>query len=168
MGNDTILAEIIADVAAILGPELAGITVTRAVIGVYFTGVALSTGTAGVCATPAKTDIHAACCPATADTVIPPGTLRGRRAGELLAEISSPHALRRAAGIATLNALAEAGWQRRPHPGIVLREQTDALGPPPPSRRASTSCWSAPSSPSCALSSAWRSPTPCWNSTPPC
>ncbi len=127
MAHDRILADIIADVAAILGPELTGITVTRAVVGVYFTGVALSTGTAGVCATPAKTTLHAACCPEAGDTVIPPGTLRGRRAVDLLEEISSPHALRRAVGIATLNALADACWQRCPHPEIVLREEMDAF-----------------------------------------
>ena len=75
----------------------------------------------------AKTTLHAACCPEAGDTVIPPGTLRGRRAVDLLEEISSPHALRRAVGIATLNALADACWQRCPHPEIVLREEMDAF-----------------------------------------
>ncbi len=127
MAHDSILADIKADVAAILGPDLAGITVTRAVVGVYFTGVALGIGTAGVCATAAKSTLHAACCPGPDDTVMPPGTLRGRRAADLLEEISSPHALRRALGIATLNALAEACWQRRPHPDVVLHEDEDAF-----------------------------------------
>jgi uncharacterized protein len=72
MGNDGILGEIRADASAILGPALADITVFRAVIGVYFTGVQLSTGTAGVCSTPSRAELHAACCPDAGDTVLPP------------------------------------------------------------------------------------------------
>jgi uncharacterized protein (DUF4213/DUF364 family) len=122
-----ILAETAAEIEATLAGDLASITVTRAVIGVYFTAVALSTGTAGVCATPAKTVIHAACCPTTDDTVLPPGTLAGRPARALLAELDSPHPLRRVVGIATLNALAEACWRRRPDPGARLEEDIDGF-----------------------------------------
>jgi len=124
---DSILADIAAEAGTILGAELADITLTRAVVGLYFTGVALSTGTAGVCATPARTELHAACCPTTDDTVIAPGTLRGRRAADVLAELASPHALRRAVAIATLNALAEACWRRCPQPGVLLREDVDGF-----------------------------------------
>ncbi|CAH2600746.1 Fis family transcriptional regulator [Rhodovastum atsumiense] len=127
MPQDGILADIIADVAATLGTGLADIAVTRAVVGLYFTGVALDTGSAGVCVTPAKTAIHATCCPTADDTVVAPGTLRGRRAVDLLDEIASPHPLRRALAIATLNALAETCWQRRPHPDVLLRPDMDAF-----------------------------------------
>jgi uncharacterized protein (DUF4213/DUF364 family) len=127
MSHHGILAEIRADAAAILGAELASITIARAVVGVYFTGVALSTGTAGACATPARTELHAACCPATADSVLPPGTLRGRRAVDVLDELASPHKLRRGVAVATLNALADACWQRRPNAEVVLRAGVDAF-----------------------------------------
>ena len=127
MGNPVILADIRADIAAILGPTLAQVTVTRAVVGLYFTGVALSTGTAGACTTPARPELHAACCPATDDTVLSPGSLRSRPALDLLDELHSPHPLRRAVGIACLNALADAAWQRRSHPGVELRAGVDAF-----------------------------------------
>lgn len=127
MTTSGILTDIVADIGAILGPDLDTITVTRAVIGLYFTGVALDIGTAGVCATPARVEMHAACCPTAHDVILAPGTLRGRRALELLAEISSPHPLRRAVGIATLNALADAAWQRQPRAGVELRAGVDAF-----------------------------------------
>jgi hypothetical protein len=49
---DGILNQTIAGVTDILGDELDGITVERAVIGLFYTGVKLSAGTAGTCATP--------------------------------------------------------------------------------------------------------------------
>jgi len=47
-----ILNQTIACVTDILGRDLAGIAVERAVIGLYFTGVKLTAGVAGTCATP--------------------------------------------------------------------------------------------------------------------
>ena len=127
MPTDMILSDAVAELHAVLGPELQSIRIDRAVIGVYFTGVALDCGTAGACATPAKGTVHEACCP-TGEQVMPfPGTLRGRRAAELLEEAASPNGMRRALGIATLNALAELCWQRQPHPGVVLHSGVDAF-----------------------------------------
>jgi uncharacterized protein len=50
----------------------------------------------------------------------PPG---GRCAREAL----SSHGIRRAVGIATVNALADCCWQRRPHPDVKLRHGVDAF-----------------------------------------
>jgi uncharacterized protein (DUF4213/DUF364 family) len=61
-----ILAETIAAVIDILGPELDKIAVERAAIGLFFTGVNLTTGHAGACATPIKTIPEAVCCPSSA------------------------------------------------------------------------------------------------------
>src|SRR5260370_39775608 len=77
----TILHETIAAIVAILGRELAGITVERAVIGLFFTGVKLSNGIAGACATPIQTNPEAVSCPSTAMALPLPGKLRGRPAG---------------------------------------------------------------------------------------
>ena len=55
------------------------------------------------------------------------GKLRGRPAIELAREALSPHGIRRAVGIAALNALAELCWRRRPHPEIELRVGVDAF-----------------------------------------
>ncbi len=50
--HSLILNETIAGVTDILGRELGGIMVERAVIGLFFTGVKLAAGVAGTCATP--------------------------------------------------------------------------------------------------------------------
>src|SRR5215471_12596237 len=112
MHTDTvsILREAIETIAEILGPELDKITIERAVVGLFFTGVKLSNGVAGSCATPIKTIPEAVCCPSSAMAMPFPGKLRGRLAGDLAHESLSAHGIRRAVGIATVNALAEACW----------------------------------------------------------
>jgi len=122
-----ILNETVAGVTDILGAELDGITVERAVIGLFFTGVKLSTGHAGACATPIKTIPEAVCCPSSALAMPFPGKMRGRPARELLRDVFSGHGIRRAVGIATLNALAERCWEVRPHPLVELRRGLDAF-----------------------------------------
>ena len=56
-----------------------------------------------------------------------PGKLRGRRAVDLAHEALSGHGIRRAVGIATVNALADCCWQRRPHPYVELHHGVDAF-----------------------------------------
>ena len=53
--------------------------------------------------------------------------MRGRPAADVAAQVFSEHGIRRAVGIATLNALADCCWQRRTHPGVELCEGVDAL-----------------------------------------
>ena len=125
--TDSILAETISAIEAILGADLAQITVERAVIGLFFTGVKLSNGIAGACATPIKTIPEAVCCPSSAMAMPFPGKIRGRNAADLACEALSDHGIRRAVGIATLNALADCCWQRRPRPDVELRAGVDAF-----------------------------------------
>ena len=127
MQTEGILAETIAEAERILGSDLDRITVERVVIGLFFTGAALSTGTAGACATPVNYRPDAACCPGSVATLAFSGALRGRPARDLLVEAASPHAIRRAVGVAVLNALADASWRRRPHPAAELRTGIDAF-----------------------------------------
>jgi len=127
MRTDGVLAETIAAADQILGSDLDRITVERAVVGLFFTGVALSCGTTGACVTPQKSTLEPSCCPSSPAMVAFPDPLRGRPARELLAEAASPHPLRRAVGVAVLNALAESCWQRRPHPGVELLGGIDAF-----------------------------------------
>jgi uncharacterized protein len=122
-----ILKETLAAIPEILGPELAGITVERAVIGLFFTGVKLSNGTAGACATPIKTIPEAVCCPSSAIAMPFPGKLRGRPAVELAEEALGENGIRRAVGIAAMNALADTCWHRRPHSETELRLGIDAF-----------------------------------------
>jgi len=123
----SILCETVAAIPEILGPELDGITVERAVVGLFFTGVKLSNGIAGACATPIKTIPEAVCCLSSAMAMPFPGKLRGRPAFDLARESLSEHGIRRAVGIAAMNALADACWRRRPHPESELRLGIDAF-----------------------------------------
>jgi len=125
--DNSILGETIATIATILGPELDEITVERAVVGLFFTGVKLGNGIAGASATPIKSIPEAVCCPSSAMAMPFPGKLRGRRAADLAREALSGHGIRRAVGIAAVNALAEVCWQRRPHPDVELCYDIDAF-----------------------------------------
>jgi len=125
--NSPILAETVAAVTDILGPELDDIAVERAVIGLFFTGVKLTTGHAGACATPLKSIPEAVCCPSSAMAMPFPGKMKGKPARDAIKEVFSDHGIRRAVGIATLNALAALCWERRPHPGVELLRGVDAF-----------------------------------------
>ncbi|MFL5288507.1 MAG: Rossmann-like domain-containing protein [Rhodopila sp.] len=127
MAHDLILHEAIVELHDRFGAGLDAIRVSRAVVGLYFTGMALDCGTAGACHTPLKTAVHETCCPMGAQVMPFPGTLRGRPTTELLEYAQSPNLTARAIGIATMNALAELCWQRRPHPGVDLRSRLDAF-----------------------------------------
>jgi uncharacterized protein len=123
----SILADTIAATGAILGPELDRIAVDRVVVGLFFTGVKLDNGFCGACATPIKTIPEAVCCPSSAMAMPFSGKLRGRPAIELAREALSAHGIRRAVGIAALNALGELCWRHRPHPETELRVGVDAF-----------------------------------------
>src|SRR5436305_10668531 len=116
----SILDETIASVAEILGSEIGTITVERAVIGLFFTGVKLSSGEAGACATPREAVPDGVCCPLSAGKA-PFRALHGRLAAELMRDATGPEGLARAVGIATLHALAERCCRVRPHPAMELR-----------------------------------------------
>jgi uncharacterized protein len=125
--SSLILHETIAAIPEILGPELDDITVERTVIGLFFTGVKLSNGIAGACATPIKTIPEAVCCPSSAMAMPFPGKLRGRPALDLAREALGDNGIRRAVGIAAMNALADTCWRCRPHPDTELRFGIDAF-----------------------------------------
>src|ERR1700746_689620 len=122
-----ILHETLGTIREILGSELDGITVERAVVGLFFTGVELSNGIAGACATPIKTIPEAVCCPSSAMAMPFPSKLRGRPAFDLAREALGDNGIRRAVGIAAMNALADTCWRRRPHPETELRLGIDAF-----------------------------------------
>src|SRR4029077_4479504 len=102
-----ILTDTIAAVTDILGPQLDRIEIERAVLGLFYTGVKLCAGTAGTCATPREAIPGDVCCPISARAVPFPGQLKGRSAAEIMQDALAADGLRRAVGIATLNALAE-------------------------------------------------------------
>ncbi len=107
-----LLAALHAAVVDALGAEARTLTLARAVIGVFFTGVKLSNGAGGLCATPIKSVPEAVCCPSSAKAMPVPGKIAGRSAIQVLDDLYRPQDLRRALAIATLNALAETLWRR--------------------------------------------------------
>ena len=124
MSND-ILAETIAAIRERLD-DLDSILIERAVVGLFFTGVKLSTGHAGSAATPIKEIPEAVCCPSSTMAMPFPGKMRGRRAASLLDEAAESSGVRRAVGIAVLNALAQAAAERG-GTGAELLHDTDAF-----------------------------------------
>jgi len=124
--RDGILNDTIERVTDIFGRDLDRVSVERAVIGLFFTGVKLDAGTAGTCATPRDAVPGDVCCPVSARAV---GyrSLAGQPAAELMRDALSDNGLRRAVGIATLNALCELCWQRQPMPGMELLPGIDAF-----------------------------------------
>jgi uncharacterized protein (DUF4213/DUF364 family) len=122
-----ILDDTLDTIGEILGPELDRIIVDRVVVGIFFTGVKLSNGMAGACATPIESVRETFCCASAVAGGRVPGNLCGCPAFALAREALGPNGLGRGLGIAALNALADTCWRRRPHPEAELRIGVDAF-----------------------------------------
>ena len=122
-----ILTETIEIIRNVAADEIGKLTIERAVVGLFFTGVKLSTGQVGACATPIKAIPDAVCCPTSAHAMPFPGKMRGRRAADFLDEVQHQDGIRRAVGIAAMNALAAFCWDCKPHPTVDLETDVDAF-----------------------------------------
>jgi uncharacterized protein (DUF4213/DUF364 family) len=127
MADRAILDETVAAIHELLAEEFDRITIERVVVGLFFTGVKLSTGQVGACATPIKTIPEAVCCPSSAHAMPFPGKMRGRPAARLLDEVRQQDGIRRAVGIAAMNALAARCWDLRANPDVDLDIGVDAF-----------------------------------------
>jgi uncharacterized protein (DUF4213/DUF364 family) len=76
------------------------------VVGVFFTGVKLSTGHAGVAFTPIGELPEAVCCPTTAARMPQAGNFEGSPVSEIIQYSLDTNVLKSAIGVATLNALS--------------------------------------------------------------
>jgi uncharacterized protein (DUF4213/DUF364 family) len=76
-------------------------------IGIFFTGVKLSTGHAGCAFTPIGEIPEAACCPTTAARMPQAGELEGTPISEIIKYSLDPNVVKSAIGVATLNALSQ-------------------------------------------------------------
>lgn len=99
-------------VQALLGDEYHQITVERAVFGLFYSGVKLSTGHGGLCFTPVKELPEAVCCPSSARAMPLSGKLAGRKVHAYIQDVFGGNILRRTLGIAALNALSALLWER--------------------------------------------------------
>ncbi len=100
------------------------------VIGIFFTGVKLSTGYGGCAFTPAGEIPEAVCCPTSAARMPAAGHFVGKKVSEIINFSLDPNVLKSAIGIATLNALShwviESGNQKESVP-IKDRDGYDLL-----------------------------------------
>lgn len=87
-----------------LGHVLEDIRIERSVLGLFFTGVKLSNGAAGICYTPVKEIPDAVCCPSSAGKIFTPEN--GMKAKDALSALPSSEPLKAAVAVATLNALS--------------------------------------------------------------
>lgn len=127
MASHGILTETIEAIRNAGGDEIDRLAIERVAVGLFFTGMKLSTGHVGACATPVKTIPDAVCCPSSTHAMPFPGKMRGRRAADFLDEVERADGIRRAVGIAAMNALAAFCWDRKPHPGVELQSGIDAF-----------------------------------------
>jgi len=107
-GLSSVLAETIDLVIEKSPAPLGEISVEAVVIGIFFTGVKLSTGHAGVAFTPISDIPEAVCCPTTAARMPQAGNLEGKPVTEILPYALDSNVLKSAIGVATLNALTRA------------------------------------------------------------
>lgn len=102
------------------------LTVPEVRIGVFYTAVRLSSGHVGVAFTP-RDLTDTVCCPRSAAAAPPAGRLAGERAWTLAQYALSPIPLRRAVGVAVLNALSALAVERYGLPAGRLLSGVDAL-----------------------------------------
>jgi uncharacterized protein (DUF4213/DUF364 family) len=77
------------------------------VVGIFFTGVKLSTGHAGCAFTPIGEIPEAVCCPTTAARMPQAGELEGTPISEIIKYSFDPNVVKSAIGVATLNAVSQ-------------------------------------------------------------
>lgn len=127
MGRNVILEECVSHVKEILGSDIENITVERTVLGLFFTGVKLSDGNGGLCFTPIKEIPEAVCCPSSAAAMPLSGKLAGKPVTAYLEYAFSDNALKKAMGIAALNALTESCRKRGAFSDYEITVNRDAF-----------------------------------------
>ncbi len=124
MSTKNLMEAWIADLRRVL--EATPVSVSDVRIGVFYTAAQLSSGYAGAAFTPrGMTDT--VCCPKSASVAPPAGRLAGRDAWNLAKYALSSVALRRAVGVAVLNALSAMAMAEHGVPGGRLVPGMDAL-----------------------------------------
>lgn len=127
MTDNIILRETIRQVERVLEDKLDRLTVERAVLGLFFSGVKLSDGHGGLCFTPIKEIPAAVCCPSSAKEMPLSGKLAGRPVREYLDDLFIGNILKKTLGIAVLNALSASCWELMSDKGYELVTGVDAF-----------------------------------------
>lgn len=124
--SSKILEETVMEVKRNLKNKIQYIKVERAVIGLFFTGVCLNTGHAGICATPIKEIPEAVCCPSSARAMPNAGHLTERSVEKYLDDALSSIPMKRTMGIAVLSALSSYCWEEGLVDGYNMKVDVDA------------------------------------------
>src|SRR4030042_3195108 len=103
----SVIAETIEIIKEKSPAPLQDVWVDNLVIGIFFTGIKLSTSHAGVAFTPIGEIPEAVCCPTTAARMPQAGNLEGSPVSEILKYALDTNVLKSAIGVATLNALSQ-------------------------------------------------------------
>lgn len=103
---NSVIAETIEIITEKFPTPLEEIRIDDLVIGIFFTGVKLSTGHAGVAFTPIGEIPEAVCCPTSAARMPQAGSFEGCSVSEIIQYSLDPNVLKSAIGVATLNALS--------------------------------------------------------------
>lgn len=126
--TSSLIADLHQQVKNCLAGDYDRLTVRRAVVGIFFSGVELDNGACGLSATPIKSIPSAVCCTSSLSALPAPGKLRGRPVADLLKDLDSgAKPMRRTLAIATLNALIETLWQSDGAPKARAITTGDAL-----------------------------------------
>ncbi|MDD2212544.1 MAG: DUF364 domain-containing protein [Clostridia bacterium] len=123
----SILLEVVEELKNNLGDKINSLTVERVVIGLFYTGIKLSNGDGGICFTPVKAIPEAVCCPSSARAMPASGKLKGKSAAFFLDEMFSNKPLKKALGIAVLNALSSTCWRLTPPHNYLIELGLDPL-----------------------------------------
>lgn len=124
----SILKETAKRIQTIMGSDFEKLKLERTVFGLFFTGIKLSDDQGGISFTPVKAIPEAVCCPTSAKAMPLSGRLKGMSVPAVLDqmwEVGSP--LKKALGIATLNALSASCEARIGMKGYDLELGTDTL-----------------------------------------
>lgn len=125
--HSEILEETVNEVKKFLNGSINDITVERAVIGIFFSGVYLNTGHAGICATPIKEIPEAVCCPSSARSMPNAGHLTGRSVSKYLDDALSNIPMKKAMGIAVLSALSSYCREKGLYNNYDMKVGVDAI-----------------------------------------
>lgn len=125
--NSGILIKTLENLNNKLGPSIKDIKVERLVIGIFFTGVKLSSGHGGICFTPIKEIPEAVCCPSSASVMPSSGKFQGQNVSTVLMDMWHGNPLNKSIGIAIMNALSSFYWDLKLPQNYVIEKCVNAF-----------------------------------------
>ena len=127
MANRGILEETVQLIRERMAGRLASLAIEEFRVGVFFTGVRLESGHAGVAFTPIGEIPEAVCCPSSAARMPDAGKLTRKDIDELIAYAMSPNPMKSAIGVALLNALSHYLFENAPAQHYDIHYGRDGL-----------------------------------------